>query len=92
MGKQKAALPLPGPSDSEGHNLGSEPNVPPTPTRSYHVFWQLVSREIFHIFVVIVDDVCQLPPVNGFLKHPHLDRGGKLLQVLYIISNDFCNS
>lgn len=57
-----------------------------------HIFWQFVSREIFYIFVVIIYDVCQFSPINRFFKDPHLDRGGKLLKLLDIITNYFCNS
>lgn len=57
-----------------------------------HIFWQLVSREIFYIFMVIIYDVRQFSSINCFFKDPHLDRGGKLLKILDIITNDFCNS
>lgn len=59
---------------------------------SYHIFWQLVPREIFHILVIMIYDVCQFSSINCFFEDPHLDRGGKLLKVRDIITNDFCNS
>lgn len=66
-------------------------NVHFTP-KSYHIFWQLVSRKIFYIFMVIIYDVCQFSAINCFFKDPHLDCGGKFLKFLDIITNYFCNS
>lgn len=58
---------------------------------SNHIVRQLVSREIFHILMVIIYDVCQFSPINHFFKDPHVDRGGELLKLLDIITNYFCN-
>lgn len=64
------------------YNLASEP---------YHIIWQLVSREILHIFMVIIYDICQFSPINMLLEDPHLHCGSKLLQFFYIITYYFGN-
>lgn len=78
-------------ANSAKPNFQNEPKVLSVP-QSYHIFWQLVSREILYIFMVIIYDVCQFSPINRFFKDPHLNCGGKLRKFLDIITNYFCNS
>lgn len=57
----------------------------------YHIIWQLVSREIFYIFMFIIYYICQFSPINILLEDPHLHCGSKLLQFFYIIAYYFGN-
>lgn len=58
---------------------------------SHHILRQLVSRQVFDVLMLRVDDVSELPAVNVLFKHPHLHGGGKALQWPGIISNDLCD-
>lgn len=42
---------------------------------THHVGGQLVARQIFHVFVVCVDDLCEFAAAHRLLEHPHVDRG-----------------
>lgn len=50
------------------------------PPISYHILWKFVSRQVFDVFMLCVDDVSELPTINVFFIHPHLHCGGKALQ------------
>lgn len=64
----------------QGHDKYHGITVPPQtitekncekPTVSYHICRELVSRKVFHIFMVFVDYFRQFAPIHGLLKHPH---------------------
>lgn len=58
---------------------------------SYHVSWQLVPREVLHIFMLGVDDFSQFAPVHHLLKHPHFHSLVKFWILGCVVSHDFGN-
>lgn len=50
-----------------------------------------MTGEIFHIFMVCVDDFCELATVHRLLKHPHVHCGVKLVILGCIGSHNLGN-
>lgn len=46
---------------------------------AYHIGGQLVTGQIFHIFMVCVDDFCEFAVVHHLFEHPHVHCGVKLV-------------
>ena len=38
-----------------------------------HIFWQLDSWEIFHIFMILIDNLGELTALDHLLVDPHVD-------------------
>lgn len=58
---------------------------------AYHVGGQLVTRQIFYIFMVCVDDFCQFTVVHHLLEHPHVHCGVKLVILGCVGTHNFGN-
>ncbi len=46
---------------------------------AHHIGGQLVTGQIFHIFMVFVDDFCEFTAVHRLFEHPHVHCGLKLV-------------
>lgn len=58
---------------------------------TYHIGGQLVTGQIFHIFVVRVDDFCEFAAVHRLLEHPHVHRGDKRVVLGGVGAHDLGN-
>lgn len=47
--------------------------------QTHHIGRQLVAWQVFHVFMVCVDDFGEFAVVHRLLKHPHVNRGVKLV-------------
>lgn len=59
----------------------------PFPT-TYHIWGYLVSRQIFNIFVFLVDYFWEFSSIDDLFKYPHLDSRIKSVGFLDIFAND----
>lgn len=57
---------------------------------TYHIFGHLVSREILHILVFLVDYFWELSSIDDLFKYPHLDSRIKSVGLLDIFANNSC--
>lgn len=46
---------------------------------AHHIGGQLVTGQVFHVFVVCVDDFCEFTAVHRLFEHPHVHCGVKLV-------------
>lgn len=58
---------------------------------THHIGGQLVAGQIFHVFVVCVDDLCELAAVHHLFKHPHVDRRVKVVVFGSVGSHNLSN-
>lgn len=58
---------------------------------TYHIFGQLVTRQILDIFMLSVDDLRQLLPVYHFFVDPHVHHWVEAVGRFDILPNDFGN-
>lgn len=60
--------------------------------KTYHIRWQLMSRQIFHIFMCFINDFGQFFPFNHFLKHIHCNAIIEIGQFGRIFTDNLCDS
>lgn len=58
---------------------------------THHVGGQLVAGQIFHVFVVRVDDLCEFAAVHHLFEHPHVDRGVEVVVLGGVGAHDLGN-
>lgn len=62
------------------------------PHPTYHILGYLVSRQIFNIFMFLVDYFWEFSSIDDFFKYPYLDSRIKSVGFLDIFANDSCYS
>lgn len=58
---------------------------------THHIPWQLVTWQIFDVFVLRINDLCQLPPFYHLFVNPHVHHRVKPVGGFDIVANYFGN-
>lgn len=58
---------------------------------THHVPGQLVTRQVFDVFIFRVDDLGQLPSIDHLFVNPHVDHGVEAVRRFHIVPDDFGN-